>query len=211
MQKRLDVPFYPMTHRTINYCGQLLLESVFKYYKNKEYPLSHLGKISKKFGKGYTLTVGIALAALKKGLKVWYMTKSKDFIASKDVDYERFYGKEGAEVVKKAKGIFDEATKLGLKTKFEKPTLNDLRKELSKGNLVICLINYGEIYRALVDPKIDRDIYHFVLLTGYDNNNFYFHDVGLNNPLANQIISNWLFYRAWSEKGTDMDTLIYSR
>jgi len=210
MQK-LDVPFYPMTHKNRNYCGQLLLESALKYYKNKEMPLSDLGRLSRKFGRGYTLTVGVALAALKLGLKVRYLSKSGDFAATEDIDYEKFYSKEGAKVVKKAKKIFEEATKLGLESEFRKPTMDDLKKALDKGKLPIVLIEYKEIYRAVVDPKTKGQAYHFVMLTGYDNQNLYMHDVGMNNPTANQIIGNSLFYKAWSAKGTDMDTLILSK
>lgn len=209
--RKLNVPFYPMTHRNVNYCGQLLLESALKYYKNREMPLNELGRLSRKFGRGYTLTVGVALAALKLGLDAKYISRSGDFTATEDIDYEKFYGKEGAKVVRRAKRIFDEAKGLGLRSEFRKPTMDDLRRALDKGMLPIVLVEYREIYRAIVDPKTKGQAYHFVMLTGYDGKNVYMHDVGLNNPTANQMISNQLFYRAWSAKGTDMDTVIISR
>lgn len=201
-EMKLLVPFYPMPNRMKNYCGQYILKSIFKYYLKKDYGVRKLARLSKKFEHGFTLTMGLAYAALHEGLNVRYITTSKKL---EDKEAEKHYRKNINSVSKKAEELYKKSKKLGLEEDYRKSKLEDLINELNKNKLIITIIDYGRIY------KIKKQIFHFVLLTGYNKNNIYFHDVGPHNPAANKKINKKLFYEAYSAKGTSMDTLIFWR
>ncbi|MDD5331919.1 MAG: peptidase C39 family protein [Candidatus Nanoarchaeia archaeon] len=207
---RLNVPFYPITKEEKNFCGQAVLKSILKYFSDKEYDLNDLAKKSEKIGSGFTLTIGLAYAALNEGLKVKYITTCKEdeeLVSDKDVpNVEDYYeGLSLKYIQEKARGLLENSKRLGLKSEHRKPIFEEIINEIKLKHPVIVLIDYGKIY------KNNKQVFHFVIVTGYDNKNVYFHDVGPNNPIPHKQIPKELFLEAWSAKGTDMDTLIFSK
>lgn len=205
----LDVPFKPM--EIPNYCGQFVLNLAFQYLLNKEMDLEELSTLTDKFENGVTFSTGLAYAALKQGLNAKLIT-TDDWLKNNNGDgieqntLEKMYNNEGMDEIKKrSKEISDKAVEEGLIFEFRKPTFEDLYTNMDKNNMIINIIDCGKIY------GVERQIFHFVLLTGYDNENIYYHDVGPNNPTANKKIDKETFYKAWSAPCTDMDTLIISK
>jgi len=188
--------------RMKGYCGQYVLKSVLKYYLKKEYSIKKLAKLSEKFAGGFTLTAGLAYAALHEGLNVNFLSSSEEI---NDENIKKNYRKEKSEVVRVLKRLYKKSKKLGLKYIRCNPKLEDLTNSLDDGNVIISVIDYGKIY------GINKQIFHFALLTGYDERNIYFHDVGPKNPKANKKINKELFYKAYSAKGTDFDALVLSK
>lgn len=203
---KLEVPFYPMPMEHQNYCGQYVLKPIFKYFLDKEFDLEYLSKISEKSDKGFTLTLGLAYAGLREGLKVKFITTSAELVSSEGVpDFEKYHpDKKLSEVQLLANKLLDKSKELGMIFEVRKPGIEELIEQINLKRLIIALIDYGKIY------NVDKQIFHFVLLTGYDDNHIYFHDVGPKDPTANKSVDRNLFYKAWSAIGTDMDTAIFS-
>jgi|GEM_PF-1068728 len=205
---QLDVPFYPMTLGDKNYCGQFVLKCIFKHLLGKEFDREYLARISQKSDGGFTLTLGLVYAGLLEGLAVRFLTTSTDFISQEGVvgDVGGFYGGASVDTLQRtAKKLFQQSKKLGLVFEQKTPNLEDICRELDNGHLVVAAIDYGKIYGS------ERQIFHFALLTGYDNDSIYFHDVGPNRPTSHKQVTREQFLQAWSAPGTDMDTAIFSR
>ena len=204
---RMDIPFYPMEMEYRNYCGQFVLKSVLTYLLDREYEIDYLGTISSKFANGFTLTIGLAYAALHEGLNVTFFTKDDELVSAKEVPkIETFYNNiRLSSIQAKANELLEESKRLGLNMQTKEVSLDYLIEELSAGNPVVTIIDYGKIY------GLDKQLFHFVLLTGYNKNYIYFHDVGPKNPVAHKKLKKDAFIRAWRALGTDMDTLVFSR
>jgi len=204
---KLKIPFYAMPMDKANCCGQFVLKPIFEYLTGKNYDIDYLSKISEKFDNGFTLTTGLAYAGLHEKLKVKYITKSKELVSDDDVpDVERFYNNAKLNTIqKKAKELLNKSKAIGLKFEIREPNLKGIFNELDNKHPIVVIIDYGKIY------GIKKQIFHFVIITGYDNNNIFFHDVGPKNPTAHKKIKKKLFLEAWDAKGTDMDTLVFSK
>ena len=202
---QLELPFFPMPAIHSNYCGQYVLKSVFKFLLNKEYSLDYLSKISGKFRKGYTLTIGLAYSGLKEGLKVKFITTNSKLFSNDEVrNLQKFYANNQLhKIQEKAAVFFKKAKKLGLDFEVRTPSLKEIISEIKKENPVVVVIDNGKIYGE------NKQVFHFALITGYDGNNIYFHDVGPNNPTANKRVDKKLFIEAWNAPGTDKDTLVF--
>ncbi|OGK23865.1 hypothetical protein A2954_07185 [Candidatus Roizmanbacteria bacterium RIFCSPLOWO2_01_FULL_37_12] len=79
------------------------------------------------------------------------------------------------------------------KSKIQKkvlPTLDDIKKLLNKGCLIICNVN------SFILNQKNGFAGHFVVVFGYDDKNLFLHDPGLP-PLKNRKVSYDLFTKAW--------------
>jgi hypothetical protein len=204
---KLNIPFYPMPKEKANYCGQFVLKSIFEYLLEKEYDIEELSRLSEKFENGFTLTIGLVYAGLHEGLKVKFITKSKELVSNEDVpDVEKMYNNTKLnEIQKKAKDLFSKSKDLGLQMEIKEPTLKELFEEIDNKNPIVAIIDYGKIY------NLEKQIFHFIIITGYDDENVFFHDVGPKDPTSNKKVAKDIFFKAWSAPGTDMDTLIFSK
>ncbi|MCK5283075.1 MAG: peptidase C39 family protein [Nanoarchaeota archaeon] len=204
---KLHIPFYPMPKEKANYCGQFVLKPIFEYLLKKQYNIESLSKLSEKFDDGFTLTVGLAYAGLHEKLKVKYITKSKELISNEGVpDVENMYNNAKLnDIQNRAEVLLNKSKRLGLQFEIREPDISELIKEIDKHSPIVVIIDFGKIY------NIDRQIFHFVIVTGYDDKNVYFHDVGPKNPAPHKKIEKKHFLKAWSALGTDMDTVIFSK
>ncbi|MBW2974430.1 peptidase C39 family protein [Candidatus Woesearchaeota archaeon] len=204
---KLNIPFYPMPKEKANYCGQFVLKPIFRFLLNKEYDLEFLSELSEKFDNGFTLTIGLVYAALHEGLKVRYITKNEELVSNEDVpNLEKMYNNTKLnDIQKKAKVLFEKSKHLGLQFQIRKLTLKELKSEIDKNNPVVVIIDYGKAY------DLNKQIFHFVIITGYDHEHIFFHDVGPKEPTAHKKLKEDIFYNAWTAPGTDMDTVIFSK
>jgi hypothetical protein len=205
---QLNVPFCPMTQADRNYCGQFVLKCILKHFLGKEFDREYLARLSQKSEGGFTLTLGLAYAGLHEGLRTTFVTTSQEFVSQEGVvgDVGRMYGGTPVSTLQEgAQTLFQQCKELGIDFQQRTPTLEEICHELDNGHLVVAAIDYGKIY------GVERQIFHFALLTGYDHEFVYFHDVGPNNPTSHKQVSKELFLKAWSASGTDMDTIIFSR
>lgn len=204
---KLDVPFYPMSQEQATYCGQFVLKSVFKYFLGKEYDLDYLAKLSDKFAEGYTLTSGLAYAGVHEGLNVKFITKEAELVSDKEVKVSKtlYENKDISDIKTRARSLLEKAKEIGVQFEVRELPQGELEKELQKGNPIIVVIDHGKIINS------ERQIFHFVLLTGYDDNYVYYHDVGPASPTAHRAVKKELFFKAWDAPGTDRDTVIFSK
>ncbi|MDD4353907.1 MAG: peptidase C39 family protein, partial [Candidatus Nanoarchaeia archaeon] len=119
--------------------------------------------------------------------------------------YEK-YGEDAEIIIKKTDlpVLLDSIKKLKkhdlfINKKFEFSKISD---ELLKGNIVIVIIN-TKILEGLKGYNG-----HFVVITGIDDENVFYHDSGPKNPTPNKKVKRALFESAWNDKNTGNDVLI---
>ena len=89
---------------------------------------------------------------------------------------------------------------------FEKKVLQltEIESHIKKGHVVMALIDNNKI--------ISKEGYqgHFVILTGFDHENVFYHDSGPRDAKPDKRISKSAFMEACSANGTDNDIVIVS-
>ncbi|MDE1869695.1 MAG: peptidase C39 family protein [Candidatus Micrarchaeota archaeon] len=204
----LSVPFYPNVTADGNRCFQVSMQSVLKYFLGKEFDAEYLDKITgRKLGFN-TYTFQIVPFLHEAGLKVRYFSSvdPEPFLEGEPF-IRRHYGKD-AEVYLKLTDMdaMMSAVKKILKTKlFEKRILSlpELEAHLLQGHVPMVLLDWHKItghhgpYQG-----------HFVVMTGFDAKNIYFHDSGPDSPTPNYKVDKKLFVEAWNANGTDNDVVI---
>ncbi len=197
--KKREVPFYENPDNT--HCYQAVLRSVLKYFMpDKEYSWEDLDKLTEK-EEGYWTWSNRGILNLKKmgfdivAISSWdpvrlakdgekYMIeKHGEKIArislehTKDLNKERKTSQELADA---------DIHKNGL------PDFTDLEKLIDKGYLIMCHVNGRKLH--------DKDGYsgHFVLVFGYDKQNFILHDPGPNGG-GNKKVPYDFFLKAWGK------------
>jgi|SRR5579884_649798 len=192
-----NVPFYPNTEDD-THCYQAALKMLLKYFlPEKEYSWEELEKFSAK----------------KEGLSTWptqaYMNLLKmgfEIIDMDEFDNQRFIKlgesylieKFGEEVARWQVQMSDLAQERRLmeeyetyhKHQFKLPEIEDIKKSLDQGFLVMCTVN-----SEVLNHKSGY-IGHIVLIYGYDDKNLYLHDPGLP-PIEARKVSYEEFRKAW--------------
>lgn len=193
----LNVPFYSNIDNT--HCFQATLKMILKYFLPKEeYSWQDLEEISaKKEGLWTWPTAGL----------IWLQNKGFDIKNIEIFDYSKFiqhkdqylidlYGKEVGEA-QIANSDIEQEIFLSkqfinkIKTETRIPTINDIKKLLENGYLIICNVNSHILN--------DKSGYcgHFVVIKGLNENNFVMHDPG-PPPLQDRIITFDKFEEAWA-------------
>ena len=83
-----------------------------------------------------------------------------------------------------------------------KISISEIEKLVGEEHLVLCAIDNNKIsmesgYRG-----------HAVVVTGFDDENIYYHDSGPRNPEANKRVKKNLFAEAMNANGTDNDCVV---
>lgn len=86
-------------------------------------------------------------------------------------------------------------------------TLEEILEKIGKNIIPIILLDWN-----VVKGKGKEGYHgHFVPIIGYDKNNVYVHNPGLDNPTNCLPIKKYLFEKARKSKGTDEDIIIIHR
>lgn len=205
---RKIIPFYSNTLDNVH-CYQSALRMVLKYFlPNKEFLWKKLEKMTNFHKDLWTWPMAGILSLHKMGF---------DVINMEDFDYEKFASlgekylfervdKNVAEEQIKHSDISGEAAYAEefvrlFGKQIHVPTDQDIKRLLSKGYLVICNVN-GKILNG--EKGYEG---HFVLIFGFDENNFYLQDPGLP-PMENAKIPFTRFNQAWAYPTEREKTLI---
>ena len=196
---RLEIPF--IRSETDKDCGQLALKMALNYF-GESFCMEEISKLTKTLPSGLTWTFGISVAAntLGYGGEVF---SSSNFSHEEEIGYyDTNSGNEGLDVLHELRR---EGKRLEIPLNEKDLSLDELKDLISENSLVIVLLNWNAV------KGIDGYQGHFVLLTGYDNDFFYFHNPGFDRQGSDVKLSNELFKEAWESKGTDKDLIVISR
>ena len=101
--------------------------------------------------------------------------------------------------------LINSIDKLINKNIFEKRilSLSEIEKHILKGHVPIVLIDNNKVSGK-------RDLYqgHYVVLTGFNDNDIYYHDSGPTDALPNKKVPRERFIEAFNANGTDNDVII---
>jgi uncharacterized protein YvpB len=199
---KLEVPFYKQT--TPLNCGPVALRMVLLYF-GKAIDIKLLEeKTGIKKGKGIS-TIQIATAAAALGYKTNFYSKSILF----NEEYLKldFYKKYSDMNLDLSKRLVEKAKKAGVNIQERTLSLEKILKFVSKNSIPIVLLDWN-----IVKGKKEKGYHgHFVPVVGYNNQNVYVHNHGLNNPQEFMPISRKVFNEARKAKGTDEDIIIIHR
>ncbi|NCN87088.1 hypothetical protein GW932_04600 [archaeon] len=205
MEKRIKVPFVKnsLLWKGKGWCGPIALASLLRYYKNKS-SVNEIAKISKSIkNSGGTIPEGLTYFCLSNGFSVDYYGKYKFFDYNKKEFSERFNtlmkkikAKELAKKIEKQNKQFPK-----YKFKLKSPTLKDIEKFIKEEKPVLLYLNI-----AVVENK--KNLWpHYVLVVGFDKENFYVHNIYPKNK-SYQKIPKKIFKKAWKSEGMDYFLLI---
>ena len=198
---KLKVPLYINKHYD---CGPVCLEMIFDFFGQKK-SFEEIQQVVNPEKSGATLTIGLAKAAQHFGFQTTFYTKQ---LVNEELFTHEFYqevtnGEE--EYFKKIKVLTAECESLGVNIYEKTLTLKDITKKISEDCLAIIILDWGVI------KGLDKYHGHFVVITGYDEDNIYVNQPGPSNPDTNMKISRELFDRARKAPGTDEDIMFIQR
>ena len=204
---QLNVPFYA-NDGDGSQCGQVTVRTAIKYFLNKDFSLQELDKITDRKTGYWTWTTQMASALHDFGLKVKYYSKEnlEPYLQGEQF-IRKHFGKDAEQILKHTdlpilmKSIH---TIIGQQI-FEKKelSLEDIESHLSKGHVPIVCIDWNK--------TVGREglfAGHYVVATGFDKENIYYHEAGPTNPTANKKLLKKIFIEAWNANGTDNDVII---
>jgi len=198
MKTDKNVPFYANTPDN-THCFQAVLKMASKYFwPGEDYSWEELEKITAKKDGLWTWPMS--------GL-FWLSKRGVELVCVEMFDYEKFiqlkgrylleeYGEEVGKAqiensdIEQEIEVAEEFVKM-VTIKKDIPEIDDLKDFLTQDYLLICNVNSNKLN--------NRDGYtgHFILIKGFDDDNFYIHNPGL--PAAeNQSVGYSLFEKAWA-------------
>ena len=190
------------------WCGPIALASILRYYGDRS-SVEEIMKgadSSKRKGKeensGGTSPEGLVFFCLSKGFNVDYINKYETFSYEQKEYSKRFrkflkdFGSKKYEQKFKVKN----EKFSGYKFLRKSPTLNDIENYIRKKRPVLLYLNIA------VPCKVDKLWPHYVVVVGFDDKNFYLHNIYPKNK-AYQKISKEVFAQSWNSDGMN-DSLI---
>lgn len=207
----LEIPF-KIAYGDSNACYPAAMQSVLAYfYPDKEYSLESLDKLMKRSKNKWTFTTQVAAALYEEGLELKYysddslsVTESREALLKffKDVhrgDWEKYLKLVDIDSVVEST---QKCMKYGI---FEKRILKseEIEKFITKGFAVMVLIDHAVLMQKNVGYTG-----HFVVLTGFDDQNFYYHENFEANAMANKSATKERFLDAWNQQKTGRDTVV---
>jgi len=209
-QVMLNVPFYANTGDG-SQCYQVAMQSALKYFLSEDFSVETLDKLTNRKKDKWTATTQIVPALYELGLKVRYYSKTELEAALSGEKYIReTYGADADKVLKivDVDALVESARTLLKYDLFEQKVLSleEIEEHVRKKHVPLVLIDWNKI--------IGRPSYqgHFGVITGFDEENIYFHQSGPATPTPNMKITKSTFMEAWNVKGTDNDiVMVYGK
>lgn len=196
---KLKVPFYKSIKDTD--CGPVVLKMALEYLGEK-HDLQELSQLERQLDTGLVWSIGIARAAQKLGFPVKIISIT-NFDHNENIDYyEKYRGDKGKLILEELK---KEIKELGIETEEKDLSLQELFSFLTKNSIPIVLVNWSIIKGK---PGYQG---HFLVISGYDKENVFVHNPGIEKASAYMPIPKDLFIKMWESKGTDKDTVIISK
>lgn len=207
----LNVPFYTNTAEP-NECFQIAMQSILKYYLDQDFTVTELNALTHRKSGQWTGTVQIVPPLFDLGLQVKYFSKAD---LRENLRGEAFIREQYGKDAEKILALIDvptvmEATNNVLKNELAERrvlSISEIEDHIGANHLPIALLDWSKVLgltRAYQG--------HMGVITGFDADNFYFHDSGPLKPEPNMPIRKSLFLDAWNAPGTDNDmVIVYGR
>ncbi|MEK6800663.1 MAG: peptidase C39 family protein [Nanoarchaeota archaeon] len=198
---RLEVPFYKQTTK-LN-CGPVALRMVLAYF-GQEVSLDVLEqRTGIKEGKGVS-TIQLATVASSLGYKTDFFSKHIYF--NEDNLKLEFYQRY-SDAIQQSKQIVEDAKTAGVMVEKKVMSLEELLQKISEDSIAIILLDWN-IVKGTREKGYQG---HFVPIVGYDDENMYVHNHGLDDPRLFLPIKREIFEEARKAQGTDEDIIIIHR
>ena len=123
------------------------------------------------------------------------------------VNLGKHFGKDSDKILKftDLPVVLESINKLLKYNIFEKRKLSfdEIESHIEQGHVPLMLIDHNKIVGK-------EGLYqgHFVVVTGYDDQNVFYHESGPKNPEANKKVLKSTFIDSWNANGTDNDAVI---
>ncbi|EKE06802.1 MAG: hypothetical protein ACD_18C00275G0001 [uncultured bacterium] len=203
----LKVPFYKNTGDE-NQCMQVAMKCVLKYFLDKDVSLQELDKLTGRKENFWTATPQIVSVLYDFGLDLKFYSKEKlEPFLEGETFIRKHFGVDADKILKftDLPIVIKSVKKLLSYDLFENKILSiaDIQEHLKNGNVPMVLLDHNKI--------IDKNDYyqgHFVVITGFDKDNIYFHETDQDNTEPNKKVRKEIFEKAFNANGTDNDCVI---
>jgi len=195
---RLKVPFYKQT--TSTNCGPVALQMVLSYFGEDP----GLDVVEEKVGireRKAVSTIQLAIASGAFGFGTRFLSKILGF-DEKHMELD-FYKKYKDTLVDHSE-LIARARDLGVELEEKCVGLDEFLSYIGEDSLVIVLLDWN-----IVKGEKERGYQgHFVVVTGWDEENVYVHNHGFRDPMSNMTIPKEVFDEARKAQGTDEDFVV---
>ena len=198
---KLQVPFYRQTNS--QNCGPIVLKMVLAYFDNDQGLEILEKKTGMKKGKGLS-TIQLAIATARLGYKTdFYSTRLEFNEENLELDY--YQNHPDGELISQSKELVEEAGRLRVNLREESLSLGEILRKVTKDSIPIVLVDWGIF--------LGKDNYqgHFVPVVGYDKENVYIHNSGLESLEGFTKIRKEIFDKMRMARGTDEDIMVVHR
>ncbi|MFP4645638.1 MAG: peptidase C39 family protein [Candidatus Woesearchaeota archaeon] len=196
---KLDVPYHASKKDTD--CGPLALKMVLEFF-GEQHEFAELSHLERQLDTGLVWSAGIARAAIKLGFTSTFITKTVQE-SIPDNEYYDTYALDDARAI--LQQLTFEIKKAGVEIRQLDLSLAELLGSVSEDSIPIVLVNWNVIRGKKGFSG------HFLPITGYDEQQVYVHNPGLDMAASHLPIDKVLFLKAWETKGTDKDVVIIYR
>jgi hypothetical protein len=203
----IDIPFYTNDGDGFQ-CMQVGMKCVLEKYLGKQFSLEQLDKLTGRGPGQQTWTSMIVPVLHDLGLHVVYYTKLPQEPFLQGEPYIRREYKDIAQHIINTTNItvMQDAVRKLLRLNLVKSRImpqQEMEKHLKDGHALLVTVDAAILYHNA------RPYHgHFVILTGYDEEYFYYHENGPALIEANKRIAKELFMKAWNAHGTDNDVVV---
>ncbi|MFB6246638.1 MAG: hypothetical protein ABEI74_03545 [Candidatus Pacearchaeota archaeon] len=203
----LSVPFYE-NRGDGSQCMQVAMKSVLKHFLDRDFSLEELDKLTGRKSELWTWIFQVVTALYDLGLKVKYYAKSdlEPFLEGEPF-IRRNFGKDSEKIIKfgDIPALIESVKKLLNYDIFEKRKLSfdEIEYHIEQGHVPLLLIDHNKIV-----GKESQYQGHLVVVTGFDNQNVFYHESGPKNPKANKKVPKSTFIDAWNANGTGNSAVI---
>jgi uncharacterized protein YvpB len=198
---KIEIPFVKQENHSD--CGIISLKMVLDYY-GENVSIKKLEEFTiKKENKGL-YSIQIAIAAAKLGYNADFYSKSINFNEEHlKKDFYKKYSDENP--TEQSLKFINEAKSLGVNIEEKRLSLQEIIELISTDSIPIILLDFNIV--------MAKEGYHghFVPIVGYDDENIFVHDPGLNNPKAFLKINKKTFDNSRKSDGTDEDLVVIYR
>ena len=203
MIMKLQIPFFKQT-KPLN-CGPTALRMILAYFGKDEKVDVLEVKTGIKKGKGIS-TIQIATASASSRFKTDFY--SKHILFNEEHMKHDFYRKySDINLLKQSKKLVEDAKLAGVNVQEKILSLKELLGFVKKDSVPIILLDWN-IVKARKEKGYQG---HFVPIVGFDKQNVYVHNHGLNNPKEFMPVPRNIFDEARKAEGTDEDIVIVYR
>jgi len=207
IKMKIGVPFYK-NDGDGNQCMQVAMKCVLDHFLGKNLSLKHLDELTgRKEGYWtYTSQIVSVLDDLDLDVKFYSREPLGGILGGEDF-IRKTYGVDADKILKftDLPVVIESVKKLMKFNIFEKKLLDfkEIEEHIIKGNVPLILIDH-----YIIEEKEGKYNGHFVVLTGFDEENVCYHESGPRNPEPHKKVTKEKFIRAWNAKPTDNDVVI---